>query len=513
MKKILAVLLCAASVLTVSGCGSKEDVSGSSDADGSGAGTGTGNNKGKRPGGNAAEDENPEITYNADGSINWDSVPYADEADFETEEITYDADFGVNFQCVYITKYTGSSKVIKIPDEIDYKPVLNLGSYSTADTGVFVGLSDITVKTPEHFMSTENCFFNCSNVTLDISVPAPFKDYATEYDVNIYFGEYSFKDCKGVTVNMPEKGIYLINANAFSGCSDVDPISIPDDVKRVEKTAFDSGSIPKSITYRGNTYDASQYDEFIEAVDYYGSRPFDDGELGHSTLKIYDPYGIERYELAGVPRDTQGTYTVPDYISEIRDYAFTGCKSIENVVLHSALYVSEKAFDGYEGSVTFRGKTYAASEFNFEEALNEPFEQTLTDWDSVPYAPASDFEYEVLGMFMSKFVSIKKYIGTSKQVKIPETIDGVRVGSLFGNESYETVFDKMPDIEVLLPEDVALRDAFWACGGAKLYLPDTKIDINGAMRVLEGGVSVVYKGVIYDYEHMEAFYDAVNNGG
>lgn len=501
MKKILAAVICAATTLSLAGCGNSLDDDMFKDITGQTSGQGANTSPGtfKKP--------------NIGGIRNKDSVPYADEADFETENITYEPTFSVNIDCVIITKYTGNSKVIKIPDEIDDKPVLYLGDYSTGDTGVFVGLSDITVITPEHFKHIENCFFDCSNVTLEVSAPEPFVEYATEYETTVTFGENSFKGCKGVTVNMPENNVQQIRANAFSGCSDVDSMVIPDDIKKVEKAAFDSGSIPKSITYRGETYDASQYNEFIEAVEYYGVRPYDDGILGHSTLKITDPYGpglgLNFYHLEGVPRDTEGTYIVPDDVRVICDFAFIGCTSLENIVLHSNLEIYEKAFEGYDGNITYNGKTYAASEFNFEEAKKEALEQ-ITDWDSVPYAPASDFEYEVLGMYSSKFVSIKKYYGTSKQVKIPETIDGIRVGALFGRQEYEPVFDKLPDIEVLLPEDVSLRNVFWGCRGAKLYLPDTKIDLNGSVDVLYHGGHVVYKGKVYNAENQEDFISIFN---
>lgn len=497
MKKILAAVICAATTLSLAGCGNSSEDSMFNDILNQMPGQGANTSQGtfKKP--------------NIGGIRNKDSVEYADEADFETEDISYEPNFAVNIIGVIITKYTGSSKVIKIPDEIDDKPVLFLGDYSTGDTGVFAGLSDITVITPEHFMYIENCFFDCSNVTLEVSTPGSFKDYGSEYEPTVTFEENSFKGCKGVTVNMPENNVQQICANAFSGCSDVNPISLPVDVKKYDKAAFDSGSIPKSITYMGETYDASQYNEFVEAIQTNGPRPYDDGILGHSTLKIVDPYSIGYYELQGVPRDTQGAYVVPENVTAVWDFAFTGCTSLENIFLHSNLRIYDKAFDGYDGNITYNGKTYAVSEFNFEEAKKEASEQ-VTDWDSVPYAPASDFEYEVLGMYFSKTISIKKYNGTSKQVKIPETINGIKVGSLFGKAPYDAVFDSMPDIEVLIPEDVALRDVFSLSRGAKLYLPDTKIDLNGAMNVLKSGTSVVYKGVVYDNAHMQEFNDAVN---
>lgn len=516
MKKILAALLCAATVFSLAGCANGVDTSALMDIANQAASNGanttsnsTGTGKGKRPG--TSTGTSTGTVYNADGSINWDAVPYANEADFVVGDMTYDAAFGVNIHCKIIKEYTGSDKLIKIPETINGEPVLELGGEE--NVGVFHGLSDISVKTPTNVFWIKNCFYDCKNLTVDITQPVPVKDYASEYGGTVTFNEYSFKGCNGVTVNAPTKGVKYINANAFSGCSKVNAISIPDDIVNVAENAFDSGSLPKSIIYKGNTYDASQYNDFINAGHFNDPRPYDGGELGHSTLKILDLYGIGFYSLRGVPRDTKGTYTVPDNVRSIDDYAFTGCKSLENVILHSNVSVSEKAFDGYDGNVTYKGKTYKASEFNFEEAENAASELPLTNWDSVPVAPESDFEYEFLGVLWSEFVSITKYKGTAKQVKIPETIEGVRVGSLFGKQDYEGVFDMIPDIEVLLPKDVSLKHAFTSCGGARLYLPDTGISESVVSDALKNGVSLVYKGVVYDKEHEQDFRNAVNGTG
>lgn len=500
MKKILAALLCAATVLTISGCGSEADIfdaiNSAGGTDGSGSGSGT--NKGKRPGESTTDSG---IVYNSDGSIDWDSVPYADESDFEYLEI------GDLFQgyIARIKRYNGNEKVIKIPETINGSPVYDLAD-PLEEAGVFRQASDIYVKTAKSMNGLWYCFYDCENVTLEI----------TEPDDDFDFSKNSFKNCKNIKVNIPSSCKLRIAEEAFSNCTFNGSLTLPDNLTSMDKNCFgdpSKGNFPSSIIYRGETYDPEHFDKLLEAVaaaNYVDPRPFDDGKLGHSTLKIYDPYGQGFDYLMGVPRDIEGTYTVPNNVIFIDDYAFIGCELLENVILHGNCEVGEKAFEGYNGNVTFRGKTYKASEFNYAEASKEPVEQTLTDWDSVPYAPDSDFEYEVLGMFMSKSVSIKKYNGTSKQVKIPETINGIEVGSLFGKAPYDAVFDSMPDIEVLLPEDVALRDVFSLCGGAKLYLPDTKIDLNGAMKVLESGTSVVYKGVVYDNAHMQEFNDAVN---
>lgn len=495
MKKILAVLLCASMVLTVSGCDNKEDLSGFSDTDSSG----TGKNKGKRPGDNT----DSEIVYNADGGINWDSVPYADEEDFEYFE------YGDSFKgyTARITKYNGNEKVIKIPETI--KGATVIGMYGS---NIFQQCSDIYVKIPKFVRNIgDGCFYFCENLTLDFSEPDADQLY-------FFIEKNSFYYCKNLKLNMSNAGNIHISEKAFDHCTFDGSLTLPDSLKSIDKNCFNDTSkdyCPSSIVYRGETYALENFDKLIEAVEaanYVDPRPFDDGELGHSSLKINDIGfgGISYCVLQGVPRNTRGTYTVPDNVREIADYAFTGCKDMISVFLPGGVRIAEKAFEGYDGNVIYRGKTYKASEFNIAEANKEPYDIPLTDWDSIDYAPASDFEYKKLGIYWDTFISITKYKGNSKQVKIPETINGIKVKSLWGEESYDGVFNGIRDIEVLLPKDVSLENVFISCGDSKLYLPDTGISVSSVEKAIENGGFAIYKGVAYDYEHMQDLKDAIN---
>ncbi len=523
IKKIIAALLCAASVLTISGCSNEVDLSGLIDDGGSGGGKG----KGKRPGQQGGAAQNP------DGSINWESVEYADEEDFEWKiGMSYDVpSIHLSIQTVYITKYIGEDKIIKIPETIEGKPVTGVAGINNS-WGVFMRQSDISVCTPSSVSTIENCFVNCENATLYISEPKAPEEVADRFfsnnDYTIRFGSNVARSSKNVKVNMPSTGVVSIPSQMFAWCTDVDAITLPDSVTNVAKDAFDEQSIPKSITYKGTTYNASQYSEFQEVFNPTNPqpaddsrpgdnnkpsddpRPYEDGELGHSTLKIYDySMGYGYLALGGVPRSYQGAYTVPDNVRVIDDYAFTGCTGLITIVVHGNLSISEKAFDGYEGRIVYRGKSYKASEFNYAEVRREASSESFTDWDFVDYAPASDFEYEELGVLWNRSISITKYKGKSKTVKIPETINGIKVGSLFGKESFNAVFNTMPDLEVLLPEGVELKNVFNGCGGSRLYLPESKIFKDSATYIINNGIPVVYNGEVYNKEHLQEFYDAL----
>lgn len=274
MKKILAAILCAAMALTFSGC--------SSNTDGDTDGSGTGKGKGKRPGTSTG------TGVKADGSIDWDAVPYADEADFRwysnkasqsdpnVEGPPYRSGYTWEKQQKYaasmryvefvgIMRYTGSEKLIKIPERIEGKPVVTLNS------NVFTGLSDISVQIPSSMGEIRETFSNCENVTLYITpsvIPEEYiKEFYTTEDFDIFVLNYgSFSNCKNVKVIGPESGRMRINSNAFTGCTDVGDMTFSCELVKVAEDAFDEQSIPKSITYKGKTYKASQFDEFLKAV-------------------------------------------------------------------------------------------------------------------------------------------------------------------------------------------------------------------------------------------------------
>lgn len=496
-KRFLAALICAATALSLTGCENsgnmlhdlwKNETSSTSSS-----------TESKTSGmfGSVFGTSKPAV--DANGAIDWDSVPYADEKDFEVVHISYFEQIGVEelSETWKITKYVGKEKIIKIPEVIDGKVVTALGGWDGVPA--FQGISGARIKTPNSLTQiSSDCFDGCDDLILTLDTP---KYYAGVKENPLAFSSNAFKNCKGVKMDMSMVGVGKFYDNAFSGCSGID-ITLPQSVDFLSPFAFgEEISTDNTMVYNGKTYDASKFDDL-----------YSDANFSTDNVKTYRDSYLATYYLIGVSPKTSGTFTVPDHIWYINDNAFVKCKNITNIVLHGNIKrISENAFKGYNGNITYNGKTYPVSEFDLAKAASESSNsKPLTDWDSVDYAPVSDFEYEIVDLVYLRYAIIKKYNGTSKQIKIPETIEGFRVEELRGDQFWTSVFNKTPDLEVMMPENpMNMVNAFYFCDNSRVYLPESEYKISSddfeALFEHNNNISIVYKGEIYDKEHMDDF--------
>lgn len=147
-------------------------------------------------------------------TVDWDTVPYADELDFMTE----DCEGGVK-----ITKYLGSEEVVKIPETFDGKAVVEIGG-------------------------SRNVFDN-DKVT-DIKLPKATK----------IIGDEAFYDCRNLkSVDIPD-GVTMIDGDAFWGLPSLKMITLPDSVTFINDDKGQSYPliINYNITYKDKTYYCSE---------------------------------------------------------------------------------------------------------------------------------------------------------------------------------------------------------------------------------------------------------------
>lgn len=389
-KKILAALVCAALALTMTACAKEEgpnyisskDKSSKSSVTESGNTPGDPENSGS---GGASEPETssttdskpeeskPDETSKPAGSgIDWDSVPYADELDFICED--YDPSIGYmgikdNFKARYaggvmITKYTGSEKLIKIPETIDGKPVVMLNGNTDY---VFRSLSDTCVKIPKNLGFIFYGFSSCDNLTVDIP---DYEAGTGEFYRTLYSG--SFEWCSNLKLNMEPNSVGFFSGynGVFCGCTFNGALVMPDSLTSIKyflffyngTSAIDIGwsrpeACPEAIVYKGKTYDPEHFLAFIDIVNY-----------DESGMKIED--GV----LKGVSKATVGTLTVPDSVTSIGELAFFGCLDITEVIIpDSVTKIDKNTFrNSYsEFNVTYKGKTYKPNQLeNLIKAVN-----------------------------------------------------------------------------------------------------------------------------------------------
>ena len=178
----------------------------------------------------------------------------------------------------------------------------------------------------------EGAFSGCSGLT-SITIP----DSVTS------IGDEAFCGCTGLTSIIIPDSVTSIGNNAFNGCSGLTSVTIPDGVTSVDSCAFYECSgltsivIPNSVTSIGRSA-------------FWGCR-------GLTSITI--PDGVISIGESAFKRCTGLTsVTIPDSVTSIGDYVFAECSGLTSVTIgNSVTNIGKWAFDGCSGltDITYHG--------------------------------------------------------------------------------------------------------------------------------------------------------------
>ena len=246
--------------------------------------------------------------------------PYAEIPETPTEEFS----LGVHENYVAIRRYLGNSKTVKVPAEIEGKPVTLIGidSFMSNEVVETIILPDsITEIREKAFMNCQklttvqfsnnlvlienNAFERCSKLT---RVELPESIQTVE--------QYAFSDCASLTevvingtdlsVGMAAfsgnpllktvalSGVKTIGWAAFQGSSSLESVTIPETVETIESLAFANCDKLANVTFLGNLPDSiGEYtfkSEVIVPTLHYkkGATGLDNPALSHYTLEEYE---------------------------------------------------------------------------------------------------------------------------------------------------------------------------------------------------------------------------------
>ena len=162
------------------------------------------------------------------------------------------------------------------------------------------------------------------------------------YSFNRYsvtsIGSSAFSDCSGLTsVTIPES-VTSIGSSAFSGCSGLTSITIPNKVTSIGSYAFSGCSGITSVTINSNAILSKNYSWDNNLKNIFGEQ-VKEYVIGNGVTSIGEQAFVDCSGLTSV--------TIGNSVTSIGEYAFSGCSGLTSVTIgKSVTSIGQQAFYG-----------------------------------------------------------------------------------------------------------------------------------------------------------------------
>lgn len=273
-----------------------------------------------------------------------------------------------------------SLETIVLPDRIRYildsafagctnlKNVSLPSGLTALYNSVFSGCESLTsIDLPETLVSISDSVFNSSGLT-SITLPSALTS----------LGENVFYRCSALAeVHMENTMVYSIRYAAFSYCSALEELVLPDTVKGIDRNAFSNCTSLRRITFNGvleNIFSYSSYAISSNAFTYCSAL-----ESLEFTLKGKDA-GIGSQAFSGVPAGVVKLYGVPGGSLE------SGAASKNYTFIPAAFTVKYLANGGQgemaDQEIDYTGYTAESEPYRFTENTFTNGELTFIGWNT-----------------------------------------------------------------------------------------------------------------------------------
>ena len=167
----------------------------------------------------------------------------------------------------------------------------------------------------------EFAFTNCSTLT-SVTIP----NSVTE------IGEFAFNNCSALTSVTIPNSVTTIGEHAFAGCSALTSVTIPNSVTKIGRGAFDNCSALTSVTIPNSVTK-------IGRGTFSGCSALTSVTIPNSVTEIGD-YAFEHCRALT-------SVTIPNSVTEISDYTFEYCRALTSVTIpNSVTKIRDLAFAG-----------------------------------------------------------------------------------------------------------------------------------------------------------------------
>ncbi len=296
----------------------------------------------------------------------------------------------------------------------------------------------------------DEAFSNCSNI-MSISLPEGITSIPNK----------CFENCISLTQVVLPETVRTIGSNAFYGCKWLENLTIPDSVENIYSYAFcgcsglTSITIPISTNYHcGNGYgEYASFEGCTNVCEIHYTK-------GNGEVMQYTVNGSRNYCLPYIARENLTTVTLEEGITEIPERFLDGCSSVNTVYLPCSIEtISAYAFNQCAdlSDIYFNGSELEANGILINS--NNTDLNTAT-WHYALENPDDDLSLKLPGQL--KVIEEEAFTGISAEVIIiPSTIETIKSGSFTGCANLKAIlFEGSPEtIEndiVTNPEDVTV---------------------------------------------------------
>lgn len=311
---------------------------------------------------------------------------------------------------------------------------------------------DTTAKTAQVYADTSK------KPTGDLAIPESITYSDAEYPVtSLKFS--AFSNCTGLTSIVVPNSVTVLGYSAFNGCSSVTSITIPASITAIERTTFLNCSglteitIPENVTSIGNQafYNCSKLKKIVvpDKVTTLGSSVFEgctdltEIQLPASLTNIGD------YDFAGT---SITEITIPESVETIGKGAFSGCANLSEVIIGSNVKsIGSDAFKGCDKLSTIfypdalsdltlpEGVTAVSYPAGTEVKLAEDGALYSADGKTLYYVPASVENFTIPDTVETIADNAFKGCENLTSVTIPESVTTIGSSAFSGCSSLATV--------------------------------------------------------------------------